>query len=228
VIDGAQRHARRIGRNEHEGEIAALILRGTGTHEAVDVVGEVRAGAPALCAVNDHAVAVKARPRGDGGEVSAHIRLGKAIRKEHLAPGELRQQRALLRLGAVFGDVEAAVEGAVDEGARKKGADARELLDHRHRRDDVGPEATVLLIDGQPAQTHVREFGKEIARPSVRAIPCPHFLPRRLLGDEAAQLRAQRCEFVRRHQSPLNFGLRFSTKARTASARSFVTFDPIS
>ena len=170
--DGVYRDAGGVGGNQNEAQVPMARCIFIALHQAVDGVGKIRAGAPALEAV-DHDPAI-GRPAGGGahaGEIAPHVGFREPVGEEMLAPGQLREIGPFLLFGSVLGDIHSPVERAVDEGARRETAAPAEFLDDRHGCDQVLALPSVLGIDGDPADPQVREFAEEFRRKTMLSIP---------------------------------------------------------
>ena len=192
MLDVLHRHARRFGRNQHEREVAIAFLRRARTHEAVDVIGPVRAGAPALGPVDDDLVALAHRARLDARQVAADIGFGQAIGEEQLSLGQARQELGLLLGRSVLAEVHAAIEAGMDEGTREARPRRRQLLDDRDGRDQILPCPAMFFRNGERGEAQLVEFRINIARPLSRLVPGLPRLARRVIGDEPLDRRAQR------------------------------------
>ncbi len=160
-----------VGRNQQEGKIAIALVRRAGADQRVDDIGPVGARAPALGAVHHHRVAVAFRPGGDAREITPDIGLGQAISEEHVPPGQPWEIGRLLRFGAIFAEVHAAIESGVDIGPGKKGPGHRQFLDHGDRRHQVAPRAAMLFGHGQRREPKFPELRIDVARPAPFLIP---------------------------------------------------------
>ena len=79
MLNRLHAHTLRVGRNKDESEIAMARAWLARAAETVDVIRPVRAGAPALGAVDDDLAALALHPRLDTRQVAADIRLRQAI-----------------------------------------------------------------------------------------------------------------------------------------------------
>ncbi len=234
VLNRLQGYARRIFRDQHKGEILALLIA-FGADQAIDVIGKVRARAPTLSPIDDNMVAVNDAACGDAGQVSAYIGFRQAIAEHEFAFSQGGQIGGLLRVIAIFGNIHPAIKGAMDEGSCQKRPCPAQFFDDSHSSVDVLAEATIFLFNRQATNAHGGELSKQVARPSVGAIPELALFAWGLGLHKAAQLMAQFGDVVgfwgkgvRQFYSPVRFILRFSLKAATASARSLAMLDKVS
>ena len=170
VLYRLQGYARRIFRDQHKGEVFALLIA-FGADQAIDVIGKVRARAPALGPIDNHMVAVNHAACRDAGQVAPHIRFRQAIAEHEFALCQGRQIGGLLRVIAIFRNVHPAIKSAMDEGPGQKRPCPAQFFDDGHSGIDVLAEAAKLFFNRQAANTHSGKLCKQVARPSVGAIP---------------------------------------------------------
>ena len=239
MVDVLHPHARRVGGDQHETQVAIAVFRGAGAHQGIDVIAPVCPRAPALGAVDHHLITLKACAGGDAGQIAANIGFGQAIGEEQLSPGQPRQELSLLLSAAVFREVHAAIKGGVDIGPGQARSGLRQFLDHRDGRDQILPGPTIGFGHGERSQAQFVQLAIDVPRPAMIAIPLDAGLARGMACNEPPDGVAQLADMFRLicegdggqrrgHHSPVKFGDRRSRKARTASARSAARLDSVS
>ena len=111
------------------------------------------------------------RRRAQRAGVGSRLGLGERERADQLAARERRHEARALLLGAEAEQRQrdgARVDGDRDADSRVA---ARELLEHEHVRDEVGPGAAVLLRHADAHQAELGELREDVAREAVLAIP---------------------------------------------------------
>ena len=125
-----------------------------------------------LLRAGDPPAAVLARRRGaQGAGVGSRLGLGQREGADQLAARERRHEARPLLLGAEAEQRQrhrARVDGDRHADARVA---ARELLDHEHVREEVGPGAAVLLRQADAHQAELGELREDVAREVVLAVP---------------------------------------------------------
>ena len=168
-------------------DTACALGRGVGASEEQEGRGVAAVRAPLLRAGEPPAVAVGHGRRPERPRVGARARLGERERADRLAAGERRHEAGLLLVRPEGHDREGRRARVDGHGHADTRVGARELLEHEHVRDEVGPGAAELLGDAHAHQPDLSEGREELAREAVLPVPVGRVRPDLGIGDVARE-----------------------------------------
>jgi hypothetical protein len=169
---------------------------GVGLHiEIDDIVPGARHRGPDLLAVDPPFIAVAHRRSAHRADIRAGVGLRHRDREFDLAAEQLRQPVALLLLGRLAHQVEAAKDIAAI-GHHQIGAGARDLLGDDCHVDDAAAGAAIFLGERQRDQAGFDPGLIELFRVGALAVVLSHIVRRRVLLHQLAHRLAQQPLFL--------------------------------